>query len=204
MKTFLSLLLIVHALNASSQCNPSSTIKDPLSPDPCRADRIQRPFPVGYAALREADVMWSKRIWRVIDLKEKLNMPMYYPVQPKVCLMSLFDVLKCAVLENDLQAFANPVFDDEFTAPMTKKEVMDLLVSWDSTHLSEDINNPGNMVVTPLKTEINSEEITQYWIKEDWFFDKERVRVNKQYITKQKIISTALQQLSQSVFKTFT
>ncbi|MDF2437161.1 MAG: hypothetical protein K0Q95_1537 [Bacteroidota bacterium] len=164
----------MHTLQVCSQCHPSSSIINPLSPDPCRADRIQRPFPVAYSSLREADVMWSKRIWRVIDLKEKLNMPMYYPVQPKVCLMSLFDVLKCAVLEGDLQAFANPVFDDEFTLPLTKKEVFDLLVSWDSTHLSEDINNPGSMIANPLKTEITSEEITQYWIKEDWFFDKQR------------------------------
>ena len=124
--------------------------------------------------VREADVMWSKRVWRVIDLREKLNLPIYYPEEPTVCLMSLFDVLKCALLNDNLQAFANPIFDDEFTMPMTKEEIQKLLVVWDSTHQSEDVNNPGQMINTPVKTEIAASNIRQYWIKEDWFFDKQR------------------------------
>ena len=37
---------------------------------------------VQYAHLREADVMWSKRVWRTIDLREKMNHPLYYPEEP--------------------------------------------------------------------------------------------------------------------------
>lgn len=157
-----------------SQCAPQALIKNPAAPDPCKINRTARPFPMAYAPLREADVMWSKRVWRKIDLKEKLNLPMYYPVEPKVCLMSLFDVLKCAVLEGDLTAFANPALDDEFMSPMTKDEVRKMLVSWDSTHESEDVENPGSFKIVPVKTEITSEKICQYWIKEDWYFDKQR------------------------------
>jgi gliding motility associated protien GldN len=171
-KISLTLLLIANRLNA--QCNPQSLIKNPVAPDPCLSDRVDKPFPVKYVSLREADVMWSKRTWRLIDLREKLNQPMYYPMEPKVCLMSLFDVLKCAILEGDLTAFANPAFDDEFTNPMTKTEVRDLLISWDSSAQVEDVNNPGTMLTVPLKTEISSGDVYQYWIKEDWFFDKQR------------------------------
>lgn len=176
MKPLFSIALVSKLISgfAFAQCVPQSQIIVPQSPDPCKVNRIQRPFPVSYASLREADVMWSKRTWRVLDLREKLNEPMYYPTEPKVCLMSLFDVLKCAVLEGNLTAFANPVFDDEFTTPMTKQEVMNLLVTWDSTHVSEDAANPGTTITTPMKTEITSADIHQYWVKEDWFFDKQR------------------------------
>jgi gliding motility associated protien GldN len=137
-------------------------------------DRLSRSFPTGYAPLREADVMWSKRTWRVIDLREKLNLPMYYPTEPQTCLMSLFDVLKCAILEGDLIAFDDPSFDDEFTRPMSQKAVADLLVQWDSTYTVQDVNDPDKMIRSPLKTEISSSDVWQYRIKEDWFFDRQR------------------------------
>ena len=168
------LLLSVASNAAFAQCTPQPAVISPAMPDPCKIARTQRPFPVSYPSLREADVMWSKRIWRKIDLREKMNLPMYYPTEPKVCLMSLFDVLKCAVLEGDLTAFANPALDDEFTTPMTKDEVRSLLISWDSTHQVENVNDPGNFITVPLKTEITSSRVYQYWIKEDWFFDKQR------------------------------
>lgn len=168
------LMLLVVSKIAFSQCGPQSQILNPQSPDSEKNERSGRPFPVSYAATREADIMWSKRVWRVIDLREKLNLPMYYPVEPKVGLSSLFDVLKCALLEKGLTAYSNPAFDDEFTTPMSKNEIMDMLVSWDSTHQSEDINNPGAFISTPVKKEITAANIHQYWIKEDWFFDKQR------------------------------
>jgi gliding motility associated protien GldN len=165
-------LVITHQL--FSQCQPRSAVIKPANPDPCASQRIARPFPVPDVYVREADVMWSKRIWRVIDLREKLNQPIYYPTEPTVCLMSLFDVLKCALLNSNLKAYGNPAFDDEFTLPMTKEEVSRLLVTWDSTNQVEDVNNPGQYITVPLKKEITASNIRQYWIKEDWFFDKER------------------------------
>lgn len=148
-------------------------VKSP-APSPCNMDRINRPFPMQTAYVREANMMWSRRIWRVIDLREKMNQPLYYPLEPTVCMQSLFDVLKSAILNKELKAYANPVFDDEFTHEMTMDEVSKLLVSWDSTHQVEDVNNPGQYITAPLKSEIKAGNICQYWIKEDWFFDKER------------------------------
>ncbi|MGQ0829143.1 MAG: type IX secretion system ring protein PorN/GldN [Bacteroidota bacterium] len=173
MKIILNSFVFLTAINFSfAQCAPTSLIN--TTPNPVLSNRIQRPFPISVPHVREADVMWSKRIWRVIDLREKLNHPLYYPVEPTTSLTSLFDVFKCAILEHDLVAFANPLFDDEFTKPMSKQEVQNMLVKWDSTHQSEDVNNPGEYIYTPQKTEITAANVHQYWIKEDWFFDKER------------------------------
>lgn len=175
-KRFLQQFILIFLILIFPLCiraQPQASVLDNV-PSPCNMDRIGRPFPMQTAYVREADMMWSKRIWRVIDLREKMNLPLYYPLEPTVCMQSLFDVLKSAILNNDLKAYANPVFDDEFTHEMTKEEVSKLLVSWDSTHMVENVNNPGELIPAPLKSEIRAGNICQYWIKEDWFFDKER------------------------------
>jgi gliding motility associated protien GldN len=130
---------------------------------------------IPYAFLREADVMWSKRVWRVMDLREKINHPLYYPTAPILDRKSLFDVIKDAILVNGtLIAFNNPAMDDEFKLEMTRSEVEALLVQWDSTNEVEDPNNPGVMVKAPIKNETTTDKVWKYWMKEDWFFDRQR------------------------------
>ncbi len=129
--------------------------------------------PIPYPYLREADVMWSKRVWRVIDLKEKFNFPLYYPTSPIEDRKSLFDVIKDAALNDSTITCFSPI-DDEFKLPLTKSELQAILVGWDSSAVSEDPNDPENKIPRPVKKEITSADITKYWVKEDWFFDKQR------------------------------
>src|SRR4051812_8127364 len=72
--------------------------------------RTRKPIP--YTYLREADVMWSKRVWRTLDLREKFNHPLYYPETRINDRRSLFDVIKDALLAGDIHAFDNPAMDD--------------------------------------------------------------------------------------------
>lgn len=133
--------------------------------------RTRRVIP--YAHLREADVMWSKRVWRVIDLKEKMNQPLFYPGQPILDRKSLYDVIKDAALnDGSITCFDNAAFDDEFRYEMTKSELEAKLFSWDT--LQTEDPETGEMKSAPTKNAVEASEITQYWVKEDWFFDKQR------------------------------
>ena len=53
---------------------------------------------VPYPHIREADVMWYRRVWRTIDLREKMNHTLYYPTEPINDRKSLFDVIKQSLL----------------------------------------------------------------------------------------------------------
>ncbi|MGZ4035868.1 MAG: type IX secretion system ring subunit PorN/GldN [Bacteroidia bacterium] len=133
--------------------------------------------PISYTNLREADVMWSKRVWRVIDLREKMNQPLYYPDSPILDRKSLFDVIKDASTGKDddirITCFDNPATDDEFRYDMTPTEARNKLVKWD-TNLVESVINQGVFDKVPTPTYITSANVWKYWVKEDWFYDKQR------------------------------
>ena len=124
---------------------------------------------VPYHHVRESDVMWSKRYWQRIDLKQKLNHPLYYPVAPIKDRKSLSEVLINAVVN---EGSVTPYSDDEFRRVLTPQEVQAKIFSVDSL-LDYNINT--NQPFWRVDTEkVESRDVKEFLIKEDWFFDKER------------------------------
>ena len=129
---------------------------------------------VPYPPVREADVLWSKRIWRAIDLREKANYSLYYPIEPIKGRLSLFDVIKQSIMvDGSLTAYSpGPTFqDDEFTTPLSPEEIKQVFVKVD-TMATEDPDT-GEWIDVIQEIELGSTEITQYTVKEVWYFDKQ-------------------------------
>ncbi|NEN23010.1 gliding motility protein GldN [Cryomorpha ignava] len=130
---------------------------------------------VQYPFIREADVMWSKRIWQDIDLREKMNLPLYYPMQESNGMKSLFDVIRDALLiEGSITAYSTGVTgqEDDFRTPLLVSDVKYILEKPDTT--STEDPDTGEMIEVIQVVKITGDQITRYRIKEDWFFDKQR------------------------------
>ncbi|MBS1546634.1 MAG: gliding motility protein GldN [Bacteroidetes bacterium] len=135
--------------------------------------KTQRVVPYPY--IREADVMWYRRVWREIDLREKINLPLYYPTEPIHDRKSLFDIIRQGILDDgSITAYdVGPTGqDDEFTKPLLPTEVKALLSKTDTTQ-TEDILT-GEMKQVISTNDVKSESIKKYVLKEDWIFDKQR------------------------------
>lgn len=125
---------------------------------------------VPYTHVREQDVMWHRRIWREIDLREKINHPLYYPTTKIDDRKSLFDVIKDAVLESELSAY-DPS-DDEFKIKLTPSEAMAKM--GDTISVLVEDPQTFELVETNTYQEVSSIDVVKYHMKEDWFFDRER------------------------------
>ncbi len=127
-----------------------------------------------YPHLREADVMWSKRVWRAIELKQKINHPLFYPIDEIEDRKSLFQVLVDAVLKDGSITAYSPGptgQDDEFTIPLLPSEAEGML----SDTVKDQITTMSGMTKdTTYVEKIQSADVKKYTIKEDWFFDKQR------------------------------
>ena len=125
---------------------------------------------IPYTHVREQDVMWHRRIWGEIDLREKINHPLYYPTTKIDDRKSLFDVIKDAVLAGELSSY-DPS-DDEFKIKLTPSEAMAKM--GDTISVLVEDPETFELVETNTYQEISSVDVVKYHIKEDWFFDRER------------------------------
>lgn len=138
-------------------------------------EHIQTKKVVPYPSLREADVMWAKRLWQVIDMKEKINLPLYYPLQEINDRKNLFDVIRHGLLvDGSITAYSTGVVgtDDEFNIPLTKADIEGMLTRIDTTYTMDlDTGEPVQVI---QEITVESADIKKFKIKEDWYFDKQR------------------------------
>ncbi len=145
---------------------------------------------VQYTHLREADVMWAKRIWRVIDLSEKMNHKLYYPLSPLNDRLCLFDVIKYGALQEgaitvysaDDDRFSVPikpsngnVNDPDFKFQLNKMFSKEVKIPKRDPETGEQLTDAdGNPEFNDTIEFYENRDIKKYEIKEDWFFDKQR------------------------------
>ena len=123
-----------------------------------------------YEKLREADVFWQRRIWRLIDVREKMNLPFSYPERPFV------DVLLEATENLELTAYA----DEKFEIPMSKEDI-DSKVNKKETVSTIDPES-GEEIIKEVVQELNPEDIKQFRVKEVWFFEEESSTFQKRIL----------------------
>jgi gliding motility associated protien GldN len=171
---------------------------------------------IPYEFVREADVTWSKRVWRTIDMREKINHPIYLPFDYHTpsgqyvrnsSRWSLWTILRHHIINGDLKVFSpyNPYQEDMkdgdqfkyMIAPEPGKNYYTDSIFRDkvfyyigkigkqsdiplSNMFGEDsikVNPDGSqefVYPAPDTLWIDSKDVVQYRLKEDWFFDKER------------------------------
>lgn len=126
--------------------------------------------------VREADVVWAHRVWRVIDFKEKINQVFYYPlgIDPEnQGRMNLYNILDIALKEGRIRAFENDMFTKEITDWEGWKN--SFATNSTTTVWEEDIDGNPQAVEKSIKVgEIREDEALFLRIKEDWFIDRSR------------------------------
>ncbi|AIM59641.1 MULTISPECIES: gliding motility protein GldN [Cellulophaga] len=129
--------------------------------------------PLKYGYVDDRDVLWSTTVWEVIDLDERVNFPLYYPIDTIDIgknRRSLYHVLMKAIKSGELEVYADSYFTE-------KRKLEDLKASMqkvDTTDYGYDQYNAGEEVSEEYinKRDLVAADLEEYLIKGMWYFDK--------------------------------
>ncbi|MFL2569347.1 MAG: gliding motility protein GldN [Flavobacteriales bacterium] len=135
-----------------------------------------------YQYVREADVMWSTKIEREIDLREKVNQVFYYPINPINDRRNLIDVLLDGLKEGTIIGYEYTIFrPSDFGKELSQFEAENIgliKLGIDPVETIDEVDPTTNELVRVTRTNEFGPEyksrVKKYLVKEEWFFDKSR------------------------------
>lgn len=128
--------------------------------------------PIPLPTIRRADVMWSKRVWREIDFRQKFNQKFYFPLETQADWKSFIIVVLDALKEGELTAY-DISNTDELLVPITYREI----IGRQTDSLYQVMRRPYppyDEYDTVIFTEFDPTKVMRLRVKEDWYFDKQR------------------------------
>jgi gliding motility associated protien GldN len=126
--------------------------------------------PLAYQYIREDDAIWGKRVWRELDIRQKMNMPFRYAADADNGNQRFINILINAIRKGEVTAF-NPI-DDRFTTPMSLEEIVNTLQGkQDTIRVVDPVT--GKETVQVYRNDFNPESVQRFRIKEEWVFDKQ-------------------------------
>lgn len=149
------------SLNFAFAQDPEPIESTPPLDDITSRDVMKDRCHLSYQPIREADILWEKRIWRVVDVREKMNLPFSAPESP------LFKILADGALAGDIAAYSTE--DDKFSKRLSPADIRGMLSVRDTIVVFEPETYDETIKI--VENEINWENVKRFRIKESWFFD---------------------------------
>jgi gliding motility associated protien GldN len=119
--------------------------------------------------IREVDAAWKRRVWRVIDVRQKQNQPFIYMGDEYSGGGAFIEILIDAVKKGKIFAYSN--IDDRFTTPLNMESFERTIGGTKDTVWVENPDT-GEQTMKIVDHEFDPTSVTTYRIKEDWIFDR--------------------------------
>ncbi|MBQ6083044.1 MAG: gliding motility protein GldN [Bacteroidales bacterium] len=166
-KVFAIAFLIVACFCGNTKVSAQSILDENPNEGLYKQDGTGYYRPMQYPSIREADVMWRKRIWRTIDFRQKMNQVFYYPTETHYNWTRFIDILVEAWKKDEIKVYPFNAKKDELENEI-QYDAWERLYA-DDSYWDADINDSVR--------EVRWQDFERLNIMEDWYFDKQRCQL---------------------------
>lgn len=163
-------MMVLSSLPLSAQVQNQDTMQSQRLNGLFEKNHVINNRPIPFPYIREADVLWAKKVWRIIDLRERINLPLYYPIQRMDDRFSLINLLLHGVENEGLTAFSTKT-NDEFQTRLSIEQLKYEMGAVRDTHQIQNVVT-GLFESKVVEGDMKPDEIKQILVKEIWFFDR--------------------------------
>jgi gliding motility associated protien GldN len=135
-------------------------------------------IPLAYENLRADDALFMERVWREIDIREKINQPFGYKSDDDNGSQRFVNIMVNAVRSGKVTAFTAD--DDRFTTPLDSVQFEKVITGGGQcdTNAVYNLNDPTKIDKYVVNcNSLNPDQVVKFRIKEDWVFDREASRM---------------------------
>ncbi len=130
--------------------------------------------PLPYEHLRWDDALYAQKVWRELDLREKMNQSFRYEASDDNGSQMFVDMLLKAVRSGEVTAFS----DDRFTTPMAIADIEQLTMGSADTVAQYDTKQIDKIIgYVVTRASFNPKNVVKLRLKEEWVFDREASRM---------------------------
>lgn len=134
---------------------------------------------------RADDIEWSRIVYRVIDMREKQNNQLYFPITPNEKYKSLFRLILEATVNGGLKAYEKKDFDIQprYDLPLTNDRLVETFQIADYDSINNSVRKTALIEKDPLTNMpvISSYAYPDFASKQTKFLVQEIVFFNKHY-----------------------
>jgi gliding motility associated protien GldN len=150
------------AQNSDQQSKKKSLVAGTNLPKKIMKERNVVPYP----ETEEADIVWQRKIWRAVELSEKINHPLYFPTIESNLNKSFIQTLIEGIEKGEITAY-----NEDYTDTFSIKAIREQFDAQDREYVDEKLDGSGDTTIF-VKGSFNWGDVKELLITEEWFFDK--------------------------------